>query len=72
VECSIQRALDVTERCPGAVCPFWESTAEEIQPGCFVERPLGLELLGRHDVAGWLMGIRTALERVRIEKETLQ
>jgi hypothetical protein len=68
MECSIQRTLGVTQRCHEGACPFWESAAGEIQEGCFVEHRLGLELLSRRDMAGWLIGLRSALERVRVEE----
>ncbi len=61
----------MTEQCRGAACPFWESAADPTLQGCFVERRLGLDLLCRRDIAGWLVGLRGALERAHIEEGRL-
>ncbi len=70
MECAIQKTLGVPQECTGASCPFWETGDSAIPDGCFVERRLGTDLDNRA-LAGWLVGLRRALERTRIEQGRL-
>lgn len=70
MECAIQKTLGVTEQCPGPACPFWEIADGAIPEGCFVQRRFGTDL-NNHEVAGWLVGLRRSLERIRIDERRL-
>jgi hypothetical protein len=52
--CRLQYEVGRVETCPGARCPFWQSTS------CVVD---GVDVAGRSDLATWLLGIRGSLER---------
>jgi hypothetical protein len=58
--CRLQYEVGRVETCPGARCPFWESTS------CVVD---GVDVAGRSDLATWLLGIRGSLERARMRDD---
>jgi hypothetical protein len=70
MDCAIERTLGVTQQCAGAKCSFWEIAGDAIPEGCFVQRRLGPDLNNR-EVAGWLVGLRRTLERIRIDEGRL-
>jgi len=65
--CAIRLTVGRVEACPGPRCPFWETGEISLEPGCALER-LGLAL-DRPDLAEYLLGVRTALEEARDERE---
>ena len=58
--CKLQYEVGRVETCPGARCPFWESTS------CVVD---GVDVAGRSDLAEWLLRIRTSLDRARMHDD---
>lgn len=58
--CRMKESLGELEPCPGEPCPFWEGGS------CAFER---LELRGRPELAGFLLGLRGALESARAQEE---
>jgi hypothetical protein len=58
--CRLQYEVGRVETCPGARCPFWQSTS------CVVD---GVDVAGRSELAGWLLGIRASLERARMRDD---
>jgi hypothetical protein len=70
MDCAIQKTLGFTQACAGAECPFWEIGDESTPEGCFVHRHFPADLTNR-EVAGWLVGLRRSLERIRIDEGRL-
>jgi hypothetical protein len=57
--CRLERSLGHEEICPEEGCPFWSSGVVERQGHCAFD---GADLNGRHDLARWLLDLRTELE----------
>lgn len=53
--CRLSQAVGPSETCPEERCAFWEQATGR----CAFDE---LDLSGRHDLAGWLLGIRAELE----------
>ena len=56
--CRLHGALGRAEACPEAACPFWDPRADA-DGGCAVGE---VDLVGRPDLAEWLLRIRSELE----------
>jgi hypothetical protein len=67
-QCSLRVAVGEHERCPGAVCAFWEAGGAVVEPGCAIER-LGVPVQRQRDLARHLLDLRLHLEQVRTEAE---
>ncbi len=57
--CKLQYAVGRVEECPESACPFWDPGGAVLEGRCAVDR---LDLVGRPDVADWLVRIRKRLE----------
>jgi hypothetical protein len=54
--CRMKESLGQAEACPGEPCPFWE------RGGCAFQ---SLDLRGRPELAGFLLGLRAELASFR-------
>lgn len=54
--CRMKESLGQAEACPGEPCPFWEGG------GCTFQ---SLDLRGRPELAGYLLGLRAELASLR-------
>jgi hypothetical protein len=70
MECAIEKTLGVTQQCARDACPFWEFADGRMPERCLVQRFFESDL-NDHEVAGWLVGLRRALERTHIEQGRL-
>lgn len=62
--CGVAAAVGVSERCPGARCPFWqENGMAEIAGRCSIEEVVPY-LRTLPELAEYLLDVRTNLRRV--------
>lgn len=64
--CKLQYELGRVEECPESACPFWEPGGAVLDGRCAVER---LDLVGRPEVADWLIRIRKRLDAAKTDDE---
>jgi hypothetical protein len=59
---------NIDAKCEAQACPFWrvvEHVSELPAAGCAIKH---YQLLGKDDIAAWLLSVRVRLERLEAEK----